>query len=62
MPHPYALRKLWKNVKSSEGTLLKRVIASFALLLGLTFVTLSLYLGNAEAIVKVLQSYVAPFP
>lgn len=62
MSHPYALRKLWKKLKFSEGSLLNRVIASFALLLGLTFVTLTLYLGNAEAVVKVLQSYVAPFP
>lgn len=60
--HPYALRKLWKNLKFSEGSLLNRVIASFALLLGLTFLTLTLFLGNAEAVVKVLQSYVAPFP
>jgi len=41
---------------------LKRVIAAFALLLGLTFVTLTLYLGNVEAVAKVLTSYVVPFP
>jgi hypothetical protein len=62
MSHPHALRTLWKNLKFKEGSFLKRVIASFALLLGLTFVTLTLYLGNTEAVVKVLQSYVAPFP
>ena len=41
---------------------MKRVIASFAFLLGLTFVTLTLYLGNVEAVVKVLESYVVSFP
>jgi hypothetical protein len=62
MSHPYPLRKLWKDPKFSEGSRLKRVIASFALLLGLTFVTLTLYLGNVEAVVKVLQSYAVSFP
>lgn len=55
-------RKLWKGLKFSEGSRLKRVIASLALLLGLTFVTLTLYLGNVEAVVKVLQSYAVSFP
>ncbi|MGD0549897.1 MAG: hypothetical protein ABSA81_05060 [Candidatus Bathyarchaeia archaeon] len=41
---------------------MKRVIASFALLLGLTFVTLTLYLGNVDTVVKVLQSYAVSFP
>lgn len=62
MSHPYALRKLRKNLKFNEGSLLKRVIASFALLLGLTFVTLTLYLGNVEAVAKVLESYAVSFP
>ena len=62
MSHLYPLRKLWKDLKFSEGSLLKRVIASFALLLGLTFVTLTLYLGNVEAVAKVLGSYAASFP
>jgi hypothetical protein len=30
--------------------------------LGLTFVTLTLYLGNVDAVVKALQSYAASFP
>jgi hypothetical protein len=58
----YPLRKLRESLKSSEGSPLKRVIASFALLLGLTFVTLTLYLGNVEAVAKVLASYVPAFP
>jgi hypothetical protein len=62
MSHPYALRKLRKNPKFDEGSLLKRVIAAFALLLGLTFITLTLYLGNVEAVAKVLQSYAPSFP
>jgi hypothetical protein len=62
MSHPYPLRKLWKDLKFSEGSRMKRVIASFALLLGLTFVTVTLYLGNVEAVVKVLQSYAVSFP
>jgi hypothetical protein len=62
MSHPYALRKLQKNVKFDEGSLLKRVIASFVLLLGLTFLTLTLYLGNVQALAKALQSYVVSFP
>jgi len=62
MPHPYALRKLWKNLKFSEGSRLKRVIASFLFLLGLTFLTLTLYFGNVEAVVKALQSYAVSFP
>jgi hypothetical protein len=62
MSHLYPLRKLWKNLKSSEGSRLKRVIASFVLLLGLTFATLTLYLGNVDAVMKVLQSYVVSFP
>lgn len=41
---------------------MKRVIASFALLLGLTFLTLTLYLGNIETVAKVLESYVVSFP
>ena len=41
---------------------MKRVVASFLLLVGLTFVTLTLYLGNAETLAKALQSYAAPFP
>lgn len=49
-------------MKFNEGSLLKRVIATFALLLGLTFVTLTLYLGNVEAVAKVLQSYAPSFP
>jgi len=56
------LRKLQKNLKISEGTPLKRVIASFALLLGLSFVTLTLYLGNVQTVAKVLESYVVLFP
>jgi hypothetical protein len=51
-----------RNLKSHEGSVLKRVIASFVLLLGLTFVTLTLYLGNAETVAKALQSYVVSFP
>jgi hypothetical protein len=62
MPQSYALRKLWKNLKLSEGSRLKRVIASFVLLLGLTFLTLTLYLGNVDAVVKALQSYAVSFP
>lgn len=62
MSHPYALRKLRKNLKFDEGSLLKRVIAAFAFLLGLTFVTLTLYLGNLEAVAKMLESYVISFP
>jgi len=41
---------------------LKRVVAAFLLLLGLTFVTLTLYLDNVQAIVQALQSYVVGFP
>jgi hypothetical protein len=62
MSHSYALRKLRTNLEFNEGSLLKRVIATFALLLGLTFVTLTLYLGNVEAVAKVLQSYAPSFP
>jgi len=62
MPHPYAVRKIWKRLWFHEGSLLKRVIASFALLLGLTFATLTLYLGNVETVAKILESYVVSFP
>jgi hypothetical protein len=62
MSHLYPLRKLRKDPKSSEGIRLKRVIASFIFLLGLTFTTLTLYLGNMDAVVKVLQSYAVSFP
>ena len=62
MSHPYAFAELWNNLDFSEGSRMKRVIASFAFLLGLTFVTLTLYLGNVEAVVKVLESYVVSFP
>jgi len=58
----YPLRKLRESLKFSEGSPLKRVIASFALLLALTFVTLTLYLGNVEAVAKVLASYAPSFP
>ena len=58
----YPLRKLRESLKSSEGSPLKRVIASFALLLALTFVTVTLYLGNVEAVAKVLASYAPAFP
>ena len=62
MSHPYAVRKPEPSPTSHEGTPLKRVIASFALLLGLTFLTLTLYLGNIETVAKVLESYVVSFP
>ena len=58
----YPLRKLRESLKFSEGSQLKRVIASFALLLALTFVTVTLYLGNVEAVAKVLASYAPLFP
>jgi len=45
-----------------EGSPLKRVIASFALLLGLTFVTLTLYLGNVEVVGRILEAYAVAFP
>ncbi|MGB9021979.1 MAG: hypothetical protein WCC94_00915 [Candidatus Bathyarchaeia archaeon] len=41
---------------------MKRLIASLALLLGLTFLTLTLYLGNVETVAKALESYVVSFP
>lgn len=41
---------------------MKRVVASFALLLGLTFATLALYLANVETVAKILESYVVSFP
>lgn len=41
---------------------MKRVSAAFLLLLGLTFVTLTLYLNNVQAIMQALQSYVVRFP
>lgn len=62
MSHPYPLRKLRDNSNYNEGILLKRVIAAFALLLGLTFVTLTLYLGNVETVAKALESYATSFP
>jgi hypothetical protein len=58
----YAVRKPQEDQQFHEGSSLKRVIASFALLLGLTFVTLTLYLGNVEAVAKVLQAYTVSFP
>jgi hypothetical protein len=51
-----------ETLQFHEGSPLKRVIASFALLLGLTFVTLTLYLGNVDAVAKVLQAYGISFP
>lgn len=62
MSHSYAVWKIWKILQFHEGSLLKRVIASFVLLLGLTFTTMTLYLGNLEAVAKILQSYVVSFP
>ena len=62
MSHPYAVRKIWKKRQFHEGSLLKRVIGSFVLLLGLTFATLTLYLGNIETLAKILESYVVSFP
>lgn len=62
MSHPYAVRKPGLNPTSHEGSLLKRLIASLALLLGLTFLTLTLYLGNVETVAKALESYVVSFP
>gem|GEM_PF-3537573 len=41
---------------------MKRLVASFALLLGLTFLTLTLYLSNVETVLRVLESYVISFP
>ena len=55
----------WKprqELLSDEGSLLKRVVAAFLLLLGLTFMTLTLYLTNVQAVTQVLQSYVVRFP
>jgi len=62
MSNLYAVRKLCKDSLSDEGRSLRRVIGSFALLLGLTFLTLTLYLGNIETVTKVVQSYVVSFP
>jgi len=62
MSHPYALRKPGAHLKFHEGTPLKRVVGAFALLLGLTFVTLTLYLGNMETVARILESYAVSFP
>ncbi len=58
----YAIESPVRKLKSCEGSPLKRLFASFSLLLGLTFLTLTLYLSNVEALAKVLGSYVPPFP
>ena len=62
MSNLYAVRKLCEDSLSDEGSSLRRVIGSFALLLGLTFLTLTLYLGNTEAVAKIVQSYLVSFP
>ena len=41
---------------------MKRVVGAFVLLLALTFVTLTLYLGNMDTVARILESYVVSFP
>jgi len=62
MSHPYAPRKPGAHLQFHEGTLLKRVVGAFVLLLALTFVTLTLYLGNMDTVARILESYVVSFP